>query len=192
MQIFLGCTKGHEILHEVAANSFSRFTNDVNIRFLHLNALKQLGLYWRDKIKVLVLNSQSPVFILLYYLVSRAGVFFCDNDIIATSNINDILEYCDTSKAVIVVKQKQEISANEKFLGNTQAEYPKKNWSSVILWNCSHPKNKILQTELLNTIHPSFLHQFKWLADDEIGSLPGGYNYLAKTNGKRKVAQSTS
>ena len=96
------------------------------------------------------------------------------------------MEYCDTSKAVIVVKQKQEISANEKFLGNTQAEYPKKNWSSVILWNCSHPKNKILQTELLNTIHPSFLHQFKWLADDEIGSLPSGYNYLAKTNGKRK------
>ena len=76
MQIFLGCTKGHEILHEVAANSFSRFTNDVNIRFLHLNALKQLGLYWRGQDKGASTEFTISVFILLYYLVSRAGVFF--------------------------------------------------------------------------------------------------------------------
>ena len=182
MQIFLGCTSNHKILHEVAANSFKRYTNDIQIRLLHLSALQALGLYWREQDK----GASTEFTISRFFTPMLSGFqgwsLFCDNDIISTCDINEILEYADPSKAVLVVKQQQNITSSQKFLGNEQAVYPKKNWSSVVLWNCSHPKNRILQAELLNSIHPSFLHQFKWLSDDEIGALPETFNYLAKSS----------
>ena len=48
----------------------------------------------------------------------------------------------------------------------------------MVLWNCGHPKNKILTPELLNTETAKFLHRFTWLDDSEIGSLPHVYNWL--------------
>ena len=46
--------------------------------------------------------------------------------------------------------------------------------ASMVLWNCEHPKNKILTPELLNEESPKFLHRFSWLDDNEIGSLAVG------------------
>ena len=57
--------------------------------------------------------------------------------------------------------------------------YPKKIWSSVILWNCSHPKNKILTPEYIERNDGVFLHRFKWLKDNEIGDLDKKWNRLA-------------
>ena len=48
----------------------------------------------------------------------------------------------------------------------------------MVLWNCEHPKNKILTPELLNEESPKFLHRFSWLDDNEIGELPLEYNWL--------------
>jgi len=62
--------------------------------------------------------------------------------------------------------------------GQVQTVYPRKNWSSMVLWNCAHPKNKILTPELLNKETPQFLHRFSWLEDEDIGSLPHEYNWL--------------
>ena len=62
--------------------------------------------------------------------------------------------------------------------GQTQTVYPRKNWSSMVLWNCEHPKNKILTPDLLNKEEAKYLHRFSWLEDNEIGSLPCEYNWL--------------
>ena len=62
--------------------------------------------------------------------------------------------------------------------GQKQTIYPRKNWSSFILFNCSHPKNKKLNIDLVNSESGSFLHQFKWLEDNEIGSLDERWNWL--------------
>ena len=51
--------------------------------------------------------------------------------------------------------------------------------SSVIIWNCSHPKNKILTPSLIDSKDGAFLHRFKWLTDADIGSLPKSWNWLA-------------
>ena len=62
--------------------------------------------------------------------------------------------------------------------GQKQTIYPRKNWSSFILFNCSHPSNKKLSVELVNSETGAFLHQFKWLNDNEIGSLDERWNWL--------------
>ena len=34
--------------------------------------------------------------------------------------------------------------------GKQQTIYPRKNWSSVVLWNCGHESNKKINRELVN------------------------------------------
>lgn len=59
-----------------------------------------------------------------------------------------------------------------------QTSYPRKNWSSVILWNTDHPANRRLTLHDVNTRPGLWLHQFGWLHDDEIGALPPEWNWL--------------
>ena len=49
----------------------------------------------------------------------------------------------------------------------------------MIIWNCEHPKNKVLTPGFISESEGSFLHRFKWLEDSEIGELPKKWNWLA-------------
>jgi hypothetical protein len=88
------------------------------------------------------------------------------------------LEEVDPSNAVSVVKHDYTPSEDTKMDGCKQTIYPRKNWSSFMVFNCDHPSVKALTSEVVNTAEPSYLHQFKWLKDDEIGSLSVRWNYL--------------
>ena len=63
-----------------------------------------------------------------------------------------------------------------KMDGQMQHVYPRKNWSSVMLFN--NAKCKMLTPEIVNKETPMYLHRMLW-ADDKIGSLPPKYNLLA-------------
>ena len=62
--------------------------------------------------------------------------------------------------------------------GQQQTIYPRKNWSSLIIYNCAHPSNKKLDIETVNSQPGSYLHQFKWLKDNEIGDIDERWNWL--------------
>jgi hypothetical protein len=79
----------------------------------------------------------------------------------------------------MVVKHDYQTKASIKYLGNINENYPRKNWSSVMLWNCSHPKHKILTPEFVSKQTGKFLHRFSWLDDNDIGELPVEWNWLA-------------
>ena len=85
---------------------------------------------------------------------------------------------CLKKYAVQVVKHNYKTKFPIKYLGHKNDDYPKKNWSSVILFNCSHPKNKILTPKLIETAKGSYLHRFSWLDENEIGEIPQEWNYL--------------
>ena len=67
-----------------------------------------------------------------------------------------------------------------KMDGQTQTVYPRKNWSSVVLFNCGHPSNKKLDINLVNNpdITGAYLHRFSWLDDTEIGQISHEWNWL--------------
>ena len=114
------------------------------------------------------------------YLCNFEGwAIFADGDMICQSDIKELSDLKDESKALMVVKHHYQTKADIKYLGNKNENYPRKNWSSVILWNCSHPKHRILTPEFIQNQTGKYLHRFSWLDDNEIGEIPREWNWLA-------------
>ena len=108
----------------------------------------------------------------------KGWAIFVDGDMICQTDIKELLDLRDGSKALQVVKHDYKTKANQKYLGNINQDYPRKNWSSVILWNCEHPKHKILTPDFIAKESGKYLHRFSWLEDNEIGELPKEWNWL--------------
>ena len=104
---------------------------------------------------------------------------FADGDMICQTDIKELWDLRDESKALLVVKHDYKTKAHQKYLGNINENYPRKNWSSVILWNCKHPKHKILTPDFIANQTGKYLHRFSWLDDKDIGELPIEWNWLA-------------
>ena len=114
------------------------------------------------------------------YLKNYSGwAIFADGDMICKSDIKELWDLRDSSKAVQVVKHDYKTKAHLKYLGNKNEDYPRKNWSSVTLWNCEHPANRILTPTFVEKQTGAFLHRFSWLADELIGDIPIEWNWLA-------------
>ena len=109
----------------------------------------------------------------------KGWAIFVDGDMICQTDIKELLDLRDNSKALQVVKHDYKTKANQKYLGNINQDYPRKNWSSVILWNCEHPKHKLLTPDFIANESGKYLHRFSWLEDNEIGELPKEWNWLA-------------
>ena len=114
------------------------------------------------------------------FLMDFSGwAIFADGDMVCDSDIAELWALRDENKAAQVVKHNYKTKKSVKYLGNKNEDYPRKNWSSLILWNCGHPDNKILTPEFIQKTPGSFLHRFSWLNDSHIGELPLEWNWLA-------------
>jgi hypothetical protein len=87
-------------------------------------------------------------------------------------------------KAVAVVKHDYKTKHPRKYIGtpmeSDNVDYPGKNRSSVILWNCAHRANRILTPEFVSESPGSLLHRFQWLKDSQIAELPAEWNALSE------------
>ncbi len=108
---------------------------------------------------------------------------FCDNDFLWRDSVDTVFALADPAYACMVVKHNYRPAESTKLRKRLiQEPYPRKNWSSLILWNCEHPSTQML-TPYEVTMRPgAWLHQFKWLRDDEIGELPPEWNWLEGTS----------
>ena len=102
----------------------------------------------------------------------KGWTIFAMGNMICQGDLKELIDMADPSKAVMVVKHDYQTKATQKYLGNINENYPEKNWSSVILWNCEHPKHKILTPDFVSKQTGKFLHRFSWLDDQDIGELP--------------------
>lgn len=115
---------------------------------------------------------------LVPHLAKEGWALFLDGDMLARANVMPIFDGLDPNKAVYCVKHVHEPDAAVKMDGQVQTRYPRKNWSSLVIFNCSHPANRALTVEMINTLPGRDLHRFCWLADDLIGALPPEWNFL--------------
>lgn len=129
----------------------------------------------------------SNAFIYSRYLVpSMMGyegwALFCDGDMVAQRDLADLWALRDDRYAVQVVKHDYRPASKLKYIGSPMtcpnAAYPRKNWSSVMLWNCGHPSNQTLTESVVANAGGKYLHRFEWLQDSEIGELPDHWNRL--------------
>lgn len=103
---------------------------------------------------------------------------FADGDMLCQADLAELWASRDPSKAVQVVKHDYKTKHPVKYLGAKNEDYPRKNWSSVILWNCGHPANQRLQPDFIESCTGSFLHRFSWLDDLLVGELEPTWNWL--------------
>ena len=136
--------------------------------------------FWRDR-DAKQSNAFSFSRFCVPYLMDYAGyAIFMDCDMMLRCDISEIVNVIEQQpgKALYVVKHDYTPSEKIKYLNTVQYAYPRKNWSSFVLWNCSHPKNKAVDEEFFNNASGLELHRFTWLDDDDIGALDVRWNWL--------------
>ena len=97
-----------------------------------------------------------------------------DCDMLVRDDISKVFDYVDDKHDVWCVHHDYTPSTGTKFLGNVQHSYPRKNWSSFMLFN--NARCEALTVEKVNTASGAWLHQMKWT--DYPGSLPVEWNHL--------------
>src|SRR5260221_11857499 len=116
-------------------------------------------------------------FLVPYLCEYKGRAIFMDGDMLCRSDIVELWKLTDTTHAVSVVKHDYKPKQEDKFLGNKQSLYEKKNWSSLMVFN--NALCKTLTPQTVNEASGLYLHQFKWLQDDSlIGSIPVEWNHL--------------
>lgn len=108
----------------------------------------------------------------------QGWALFMDCDMVCLGDIAELWSQRDDRYAVMCVKHDHKPGEKFKFLGQEQATYQRKNWSSLMLLNCAHPACSSLTPLEVNTGRGFDLHRMIWAADDEIGELKGLWNVL--------------
>ncbi len=117
---------------------------------------------------------------LVPYLMNYSGwAIYADGDMVCLEDIKKLWDLRDDKYALQVVKHNYKTKVKNKYWGNKNEDYPRKNWSSLILWNCSHSAHKVLKPEFIQKQTGAFLHRFSWIKDNEIGELDKKWNWLA-------------
>ena len=173
--IFIGYDSKVKIAYHVLAESILRNSSTpVTISPIHLGNLKNIYTRKQDP---LASTEFSFSRLLVPYLMDYNGwAIFMDSDMVILSDITELWNLRNEKYALQVCKHDYTPNSKNKFLGNNQTIYAKKNWSSLMLMNCS--KCKTLTPEYVNTKSGLELHQFKWLDENLIGSIPLEWNWL--------------
>ena len=166
--------------YEVARQSLIRHASiDVDVRPIKLDSLIRQGLYARGKDPLAATEFTFSRFLTPYLCDFSGWALFCDCDFLFLSDVAALLAYADPKLALYCVKHDHKPTEAIKMGGRTQTAYPRKNWSSFMLLNCGHPSTRRLTPEVVNSAPGAFLHRMQWAKDDEIGSLPESWNWLA-------------
>lgn len=179
--VYIGYDTREDIAYQVSKFSILNKSHNITVNPLKLNELKDKKYYWREEDKL-----GSTEFTFSRFLVPELNDFngwalFCDCDILFLEDVNNLFNLADEKYAVMCVQHDYKPKEGTKMDGKAQTLYPRKNWSSLVLWNCSHPSNKLITKELINQPDTTgkYLHRFSWLNDEEIGSLSHQWNWLA-------------
>jgi len=174
--IFIGYDPREIVAYHVCSNSIIRqSTNPISIIPLALNLLKDYDEQHTDGSNHFIYSR----FLVPHLMGYKGWAIFIDGDMLLRDDISKLWAMRNKNHAVMVVKHDYKTKMKEKYLGSKNEDYPRKNWSSVILWNCEHPKNRILTPEFVQHATGAQLHRFTWLEDkDDVGSLPIEWNWL--------------
>ena len=179
INFFIGYDAKEDIAYRVCKYSLlKRASIEVKVTSLKLEELISKNLYTRTVDSLASTQFTYSRFLVPKLMNYKGWAVFCDCDFIFFEDVKKIFENLDDSKAAYCVKHEYTPKEKHKMDGQKQSIYPRKNWSSLIIFNCSHPSTKNLTIEKVNTETGAYLHQFKWCKDNEIGTLDERWNWL--------------
>jgi len=180
-RIFIGYDAREAEMYKVCEDSIKRNCPLIHkpiIMPLIQEELRGAGIYWRAHDEMAATAFSNTRFLTPYLSDYNGWSLFMDCDMLITADIQEIMEYADNKYAVCVVKHDYTPKKTVKMDGCVQKALPRKNWSSVMLFNCGHPSTKNLTPDFISTVNAGILHRFEWCKDEEIGELPIEWNWL--------------
>ena len=179
MKIFVGWDSREEDAYKVCVHTIKKYASkNVEIIPLKRDELREQGLYTRDEGGTVSTEFAYTRFFTPHLSDYKGWSLFIDCDFLFTRDIVELFDLADDKYALMCVQHDYTPSAAIKMDGQKQVAYPRKNWSSCVLWNCGHPANAIITPSIVNTETGAFLHRFQWLPDNLIGELPLEWNWL--------------
>lgn len=175
---YIGYDRREDLVYKVAKHSLLRHTPGAWVHALVQDKLRADGVYERQP-DHLASTDFSLTRFLVPHLARTGWAVFCDCDVLFTRDIiRELAPLLKREVPLYVVKHDYQPRSSVKMDGKQQHSYPRKNWSSFMVFNCSHPANKVLTPQVINKTAPSWLHQLGWLEGYEIGELPRSFNFL--------------
>ena len=177
LNVYIGYDPRESVAFYTLAHSILRRSSiPVSITPLMQSQLK--GLYRRSRGP-----TESTEFSLTRFLVPALSEFrgwsiFMDCDMLCRADIAELAREIERQpdKAVLVCQHDYVPKTQRKFLGHVQTRYPRKNGSSLMLFN--NARCRSLSADFVNSASGLELHRFAWTGDATIGALPLEWNWL--------------
>ena len=187
INIFIGYDPREAVVFHICNNSLIRHSSSpIAVTPLALNNLVGYQETQHDGSNQFIYSR----FLIPHLMQYKGWAIYIDGDMLLKDDIVKLWSLRDESKAVLCVPHNYKTKTQEKYLGAKNSDYPRKNWSSVVLWNCSHPVNRIMTPDFVMQSTGAQLHRFTWIDDSLIGKLPIEWNWLPDefgSNGEAKL-----
>ena len=196
-KIFIGWDPREAEAAEVCKHSILKHASaPVEIVFLKQSELRAQQVYTRQ-----IDADSSTEFTFTRFLVPhlcqyQGHALFVDCDFLFEHDVVELFQQYQNPKHSVSVVQHDNYAPKSsiKMDGKVQHQYPKKNWSSLMLFNCEHAESQTLTVHVVNTQTAQFLHRFDW--STTVGSIDKSWNWLVNwyhepEDGKPKAIHST-
>lgn len=192
LKIFIGYDEAESVAyHTLVQSIIEHASQPVSITPLKVSMLPE---YTRVR-EAEQSNEFSFTRFLVPHLCGYQGTaLFMDCDMLFRTDPADLFMQMEPDKSVMVVKHSYTPKDQVKYLGTVQYRYPRKNWSSVMLFNCEHEDCRVLTPSLINTASGPELQRLLWTDNESIGELSADWNHLVgeyAPNPKAKIVHFT-
>jgi lipopolysaccharide biosynthesis glycosyltransferase len=178
MQVFIGTDHDHRKAALVLAHSLrARSSGPISITLLEQHQLERAGLYWRPRDPLQSTDFSFSRFLVPALLGFRGWGLYLDGDMMCLDDPFKLWCLRDNQFALQCVQHPDHPWGDKKMNGKPQTAYPRKNWSSLMLFNASRCVN--LSINYVNQASGLQLHCFEWLSEDSLlGALPRRWNHI--------------
>jgi len=177
LRVYVGSDRREPLTYAVMCHSILRRAS-VPVSITPLTRQSVDRLYTRERGP-----TESTEFSLTRFLVPFLSDYcgyslFADPDMICRVDIIDVMLHvmAQPGKAVYCCQHDYTPLSTVKFLQQPQTSYPRKNWTSFLIFD--NAKCTALSPEYVNRATGLELHRFAWIDDNQIGSLPLSWNWL--------------
>ena len=179
LRIFIGWDSREDIAYQVARRSLLRHASiPVEVIPIKLDDLVARGLYTREVDPLASTEFTYSRFLTPHLAGFKGWAVFVDCDFLFFGDVAGLQAYMNPAHAVACVHHDYTPKEATKMDGVAQTSYPRKNWSSFMLFNCAHPSTRQLTVQAVNSQSGAYLHRMQWTADSEIGEIPQSWNWL--------------
>jgi hypothetical protein len=179
LRIFIGWDPREAAAYHVLCHSLMQHAScPISITPLMQGSLRRSGVYWRTPDLKASTEFSLTRFLVPHLCDYQGYAVFMDCDMLCQADIRALFDICqaDGMHSVYCVKHDYTPATDMKMDGCRQSVYPRKNWSSVMVFN--NDRCRMLSPEYVNRATPADLHQFRWMPDEEVGTLAYDWNWL--------------